>query len=256
MKKVVLQLLTLSFPFFILSQGTVYAAEKQHAVHWSYTGHGNPAQWAHINPDFETCASGVTQSPINITKAEKADLPELEFQYQETTPSIVNNGHTIQINLASGNFLKVGTQKLELLQFHFHTPSEEQINGKRSDMVAHFVHKSADGQLGVVALLIKSGARNKAFTGIFQHLPRKGETISVENLKLNLSAMLPSNKNYYTFTGSLTTPPCTENVQWIVLKQAISLSSNQIKAFKNQYAFNARPVQALHERQILVSDKK
>jgi carbonic anhydrase len=255
MKKAALQLLTLSFPFLVFSQANVSAAEKHHAVHWSYTGHGNPAQWAQLNPDYETCANGVTQSPINITKAEKADLPGLEFQYQESAPSIVNNGHTIQINLASGNFLTVGSQKLELLQFHFHTPSEEQINGKRSEMVAHFVHKSAEGQLGVVALLIKSGSRNKAFTSIFQHLPRKGETITVENLKLDLNAMLPNNKNYYTFTGSLTTPPCTENVQWIVLKQAISLSPKQIKAFKNQYAFNARPVQAIHDRKILVSDK-
>lgn len=254
MKKFALQILVLSLPFLVISQTTIYAAEKHNTVHWSYTGHNNPAQWAKLNPDYETCANGLTQSPINITKAEIADLPKLEFQYQETVPSIVNNGHTIQINLASGNFLKVGSQQLELLQFHFHTPSEEQINGKRSNMVAHFVHKSAEGQLGVVALLIKSGARNKAFTPIFQHLPSKGETITVENLKLDLNAMLPSNKNYYTFTGSLTTPPCTENVQWIVLKQAVSLSPQQIKAFKNQYFFNARPVQALFDRKILVSD--
>lgn len=253
MKKNALHLLVLSLLFLVVSHTKVYAAEKHHEVHWSYTGHGNPAQWAQLNPDYETCANGMAQSPINITKAVQTDLPALEFQYQETVASIVNNGHTIQINLANGNFLKVGNQKLELLQFHFHTPSEEQINGKRSNMVAHFVHKSAEGQLGVVALLIKSGARNKAFTSIFQHLPRKGETISVENLKLDLNAMLPSNKNYYTFTGSLTTPPCTENVQWIVLKQAVSLSPNQIKAFKNKYVFNARPVQALHNRAIFMS---
>lgn len=253
MKKVSSPILLLSLPFFLFIQAQTYAKEPHQPAHWSYTGHGNPAQWAKLNPEFETCATGLTQSPINIQQAIKANLPSLEFQYQETVPSIVNNGHTIQINLAKGNSLKVGEQQYELLQFHFHTPSEEQINGKRSSMVAHFVHQSTDGKLGVVALLIKSGAQNKAFSSIFRHLPKKGETITVENLKLDLKAMLPQNKTYYSFSGSLTTPPCSENVQWMVLKHAISLSPAQIKAFKNLYAFNARPVQALNNRPVFSS---
>ena len=253
MKKLIAQILIFGMPFLLFIPTQTYAAEPHHPAHWSYKGHGNPAQWANLNPEFETCAKGLTQSPINIQQAIKADLPSLDFQYQETIPSLVNNGHTIQINLAKGSVLKVGEQQYELLQFHFHTPSEEQINGKRSSMVAHFVHQSTDGKLGVVAVLIQSGAQNKAFSSIFQHLPKKGETITVENLKLDLKAMLPKNKAYYTFSGSLTTPPCSENVQWMVLKHAINLSPAQIKAFKNLYAFNARPVQALNNRPVLVS---
>lgn len=247
------KILAFSLPLLMAGAvGNVVASEK-HAEHWSYKGHGGPSHWAHLKSDFETCAKGLTQSPINITKATVSELPDLEFKYQETAPSIVNNGHTVQINLASGNSLKVGDQQFELLQFHFHTPSEEQVNGKRTDMVAHFVHKSANGQLGVVAVLMQSGAKNKAFDSIFQHLPRSNETITVQDLKLDLAAMLPSQKKYYTFTGSLTTPPCSENVQWIVLKKPISLSPAQIKSFKNLYSFNARPVQPLHDRKILES---
>jgi len=219
-----------------------------HGPHWSYHGHGGPAHWAELDPAFETCAKGLSQSPINISKTEKADLPALEFSYGTAAPTIWNNGHTVQVNLPAGNSLKVGEQSYELLQFHFHTPSEEAVAGKRAAMVAHFVHKNAEGRLGVVGLLIQPGKRNAGFDSVFAHMPRPGEKITVDDLKLDLAGLLPASLSYYSFEGSLTTPPCSEGVSWMVLKSPVTVSPDQIKAFRRLVHENARPLQPVHER--------
>jgi carbonic anhydrase len=203
-----------------------------------------------LDPAFETCAKGSTQSPINISKTEKADLPAFEFQYGQAAPTIVNNGHTVQVNLPAGNTLKVGDKRYELLQFHFHTPSEEQVGGKRAAMVAHFVHKNAEGALGVVGVLLQPGKSNEAFESVLSHLPRSNETITVDHLTLDLAGMLPVTKGYYSFAGSLTTPPCSEGVSWMVLKTPVTLSTKQINSFRQLFSFNARPVQPGNDRVI------
>ncbi|MDD2730195.1 carbonic anhydrase [Malikia sp.] len=227
------------------------AAHAQgHAPHWGYGGHGGPAQWAELDPAFETCAKGTSQSPINISKTEKTELPTLDFQYGATAPTIVNNGHTVQVNLPAGNTLRIGDRNFELLQFHFHTPSEEQVHGKRTAMVAHFVHKNAEGALGVVGVLLQKGKRNAAFEPVFAHLPRAGEQITVDQMKLELADMLPASKGYYAFAGSLTTPPCSEGVNWMVLKTPVQVSQKQIDSFRQLFRFNARPVQPLRNRVI------
>jgi len=230
------------------------AAWSSHAdgpgPHWTYAGHGGPADWAHLDATFEACAKGHRQSPIDIRGAVKSELPALGFQYASTEPTIVNNGHTIQVNLPAGNTLKVGDTTYELLQFHFHSPSEEQIAGKHTAMVAHFVHRNAAGQLGVVGVLIQPGKSNAAYAPIFEHLPRKGERITVDGLKLDLGALLPADKGYYAFEGSLTTPPCSEGVSWMVLKTPVRLGADQIKAFRRIYNANARPIQPGNDRVI------
>jgi len=217
--------------------------------HWEYAGHhGGPKQWAELDASFEACAKGLRQSPIDIRGAVKADLPALAFQYGEVEPTIVNNGHTIQVNLPTGQRLKVGDQTYELLQFHFHTPSEEQVAGKHAAMVAHFVHRNAQGALGVVGVLIQPGKSNAAYAPVFEHLPRSGEKIMVDDLKLDLPALLPARKGYYAFEGSLTTPPCSEGVSWMVLKDPVTLGADQIKAFRRIFNANARPIQATNGR--------
>jgi carbonic anhydrase len=190
----------------------------------------------------------MNQSPVDIRNAVKSDLPALQFNYSEAAPTFVNNGHTIQINLPAGQTLTVGSKSYELLQFHFHTPSEEAVNGKHTAMVGHFVHKNAAGELGVIGLLMQPGKTNAAFAPVFAHLPRKGEKITVDDLKLDLAAMLPTDKTYYSFEGSLTTPPCSEGVNWMVLKKPIVLGAEQIKAFRRLFNANARPTQALNGR--------
>lgn len=229
--------------------GSLSAAEK--SPHWAYRGHhGGPAHWAELDPAFEACAQGKAQSPINIQSAVKADLPALQFSYGQAEPSIVNNGHTIQVNLPKGQTLTVDSKRYTLVQFHFHTPSEEQIGGKHAAMVAHFVHKDEEGRLGVVGVMLQPGKTNPHFAPVFDHLPRPGETISVEGLQLDLAALLPSNLAYYRFAGSLTTPPCSEGVQWMVLKQPVQLGPEQIKAFRRLYSANARPIQPTNGRLI------
>jgi carbonic anhydrase len=223
--------------------------------HWNYErGHEGPMHWAELDPSFETCGKGQLQSPIDIRQAVKAALPPLQFTYNPVQPNLTNNGHTIQVNVPAGQTLTVGDQTYELLQFHFHTPSEEAVNGKRTAMVAHFVHKNAAGQLGVIGVLIQPGKTNAAYAPVFDHLPRKGEHITVDDLQLNLGALLPANKAYYQYAGSLTTPPCSEGVNWMVLKEPVRLGAEQIKAFRRIFNANARPIQPGHGRMIKESE--
>jgi carbonic anhydrase len=231
----------------MLSGWAAHAEGK--APHWAYKGHhAAPAHWATLDPAFETCAKGTRQSPVDIRQTVKADLPPLEFHYGIAAPVIVNNGHTIQVNLPPANTLKTGGQTYELLQFHFHTPSEETVAGRHAAMVAHFVHRNAAGELGVVGVLMEPGKKNSAFDGIFAHLPRPGEKITVDDMTIDLAALLPANKGYYAYEGSLTTPPCSQGVNWMVLKNPITLGSDQIKAFRRLFNANARPVQPLNGR--------
>lgn len=227
------------------------ASAGGHGPHWDYKGPHGAAHWAELETSFETCARGQAQSPIDIRKAVKAELPALGFQYaRDAAPTLVNNGHTVQLTLPAGSVLTVGDQRYELLQFHFHTPSEEALAGRRTAMVAHFVHRDAAGGLGVVAVLIQPGRHNAAFAPIFAHLPRAGESLQVADLALNLEALLPRERRYYDFSGSLTTPPCSEGVHWMVLKQPIQLGAAQIAAFRKLFPANARPLQPLHGRVI------
>ncbi|MCZ8095016.1 MAG: carbonic anhydrase [Acidovorax sp.] len=232
---------------------TMAFASNQHA-HWAYQGHGGPKHWGELESSFEACARGSAQSPVDIRNPVKADLPALDFQYAAAAPTLVNNGHTVQVNLPAGNNLVVDGKKLELLQFHFHTPSEEAVAGKHAAMVAHFVHKDEDGKLGVVAVLIQPGKTNPAWAPIFAHLPRVGEQVTVDGLSLDLPALLPAKKGYYSFEGSLTTPPCSEGVKWMVLKEPVKLSPQQIKAFRQIYNANARPLQPLNGRLVKESN--
>jgi carbonic anhydrase len=231
----------------LLSAWTAQAANT--TPHWEYKGKHNPEHWAHLDASFEGCSAGKRQSPIDIKAVEKVALPSLDFGYSPTKGAVVNNGHTIQVNLPAGNGLTVGDQRYELLQFHFHTPSEEALNGKRKPLVAHFVHRSATGQLGVVAVLFDFGKANAPYAPVFEHLPAKaGETITADDLTLDLAALLPAEKGYYSFEGSLTTPPCSEGVNWMVLKQPVKLSAQQVKRFRQMFSFNARPIQPLNGR--------
>ena len=234
-----------------IALGAAAAASAQGtSPHWEYKGKHGAAHWGELEASFEACARGAAQSPVDIRKTVKESLPALEFQYTAAAPTLVNNGHTVQVNMPAGSKLLVDGRPMELLQFHFHTPSEEAIGGKRAAMVAHFVHKAEDGTLGVVAVLIQPGKANAAWAPIFSHLPRPGEQVTVTGLSLDASTLLPARKGYYSFAGSLTTPPCSEGVQWMVLKDPVKLSPQQISAFRHLYSANARPLQPINSRVI------
>ncbi|MFZ6875727.1 carbonic anhydrase [Undibacterium sp. Di27W] len=238
---------------FALSFATAHADDKAAPAHWGYEGKGGPANWSELDAANQACKISKEQSPINIVSkdAKKADLPALDFGYKGGSAEVINNGHTVQVNLPAGSTLKVGSDEAALLQFHFHTPSEEKINGANFPLVAHFVHKSADGKLFVVAVLFKTGKENAALAPVFSALPAEGKPNPLASF--DPAAVLPTDRAYYRFMGSLTTPPCSDGVRWQVLKQPVELSKAQLAAFNKLYKMNARPVQPLNGRVVEVS---
>lgn len=236
----------------VLGAVATSATAQKHA-HWSYEGATGPSHWGNLEADFGTCAQGRHQSPVNIRPgtALKAALPPLQFSYQPVPLRIVDNGHSVQVNYAPGSFITVGGKRYDLLQFHFHRPSEEALDGKRRDMVAHLVHRDAQGQLAVVAVLLEAGAASPLLETLWDRVPAaKGSEHLDEGVRINAADLLPPDRGYYTFAGSLTTPPCSEGVTWFVLKTPAAVSTQQIARFAVRYPMNARPVQSLHGRVI------
>jgi carbonic anhydrase len=218
--------------------------------HWGYEGHGGPAAWASLSPEFSACKLGHLQSPIDIHGAKVADLPAIKFEYQPSPLKIIDNGHTIQVNYAPGSAIEIGGVRYELIQFHFHRPSEEKINGKAHAMVAHLVHRDAAGKLAVVAVLLDKGGANPTIHTIWNNLPKQKEKETAVKATVDAATLLPANKGYYTFQGSLTTPPCSEQVRWFVLKTPTKIAENEITAFGKLYPMNARPTQPANGRAI------
>ena len=218
--------------------------------HWGYGGEFGPKEWGDMEPGFAQCKLGKMQSPIDIRNAKPSALPALDFQYARGGAEIVNNGHTIQVNLAHGGALNLDGVPYELMQFHFHTPSEEKIGGKAYAMVAHLVHQNAEGKLAVVAVLLEEGKANAALGPVFDNFPQAEGAKKTLGADMNAADLLPAGRRYFKFTGSLTTPPCSEGVRWQVLKEPVEVSKAQIAAFRKLYKMNARPVQALNGRSI------
>ena len=224
---------------------------KGHDPHWSYEGEYGPENWAAVKPEFNTCAIGKRQSPVHIQETGTLQGPAepLQFDYRPSGGTVVNNGHTIQVDLDRGNSLTVRGSAYQLLQFHFHHPSEEKVNHKGFSMVAHLVHKNFEGQLAVVAVLIDPGAANDMIHKVWTHMPLDGgDRVRVPAGLIDVNALLPTDQRYYQFIGSLTTPPCTEGVLWNVLKSPMTVSREQLRLFAQLFPNNARPVQALNGR--------
>jgi len=227
----------------------VHSGEAQ----WSYEGENGPLAWGTLKPEFNLCALGKRQSPINIADGTTLQGPAepLQFEYTGSGATVVNNGHTIQVDVQGENAIVVRGTSYKLLQFHFHSPSEEQVNFKRFAMVAHLVHKSAEGQLAVVAILLEPGAPNQAIDRVWTYMPLdSGDRVRMPQGLLNLNELLPADQRYYQFMGSLTTPPCSEGVLWMVMKQPVTISRSQIRLFTQLYPNNVRPVQALNGRSV------
>ncbi len=221
-----------------------------HPAHWGYSGEQGANHWGSMEPGFALCKNGKEQSPIDIKMAGSGKPSAIDFGYAQSGAEVINNGHTIQVNVANGGSIKLDGTDYTLLQFHFHTPSEEKIGGKAYPLVAHLVHKSAAGQLAVVAVLFEVGDENQALKPVFSALPAKEGEATKLTSGFNASAILPAYKGHYKFMGSLTTPPCSEGVRWQVMKQRVELSKQQLDAFRKLFPMNARPVQPLNGRKI------
>lgn len=230
------------------------AAAPKISHHWDYDGEFGPENWGKINPAWAQCGKGSRQSPIDIRDGMKVNLDKIDFNYGPSIFTEIDNGHTVQVNVAGGNVITVGPESYELVQFHFHRPSEERINGKGTEMVVHLVHRGAGGKLAVVAVLLERGKANNAIQTVWNNIPLEKGQLGSPGLELDPLELLPQRREYYTYMGSMTEPPCTENVLWMVMKQPMTASPAQMALFSRLYPLNARPIQAGNGRMIKESN--
>lgn len=235
----------MSIPLFVMAE----------AVHWSYEGEAGPENWGTLSPDYHLCGDGASQSPIDIPHNSLEALGTLTLQYNSTPLRILNNGHTLQVNYESGSNLVIDGQTYQLIQFHFHTPSEHKAEGVQYPMEVHFVHKNASGQLAVVGAMMMTGTANSTFESILANAPAVEGEVVIDGKTVNGLNILPVSKDeYYNYSGSLTTPPCSEGVKWLVLDKPVAVSDSQINRFKNFFSLNARPIQPLNGRTVVEYD--
>jgi carbonic anhydrase len=224
---------------------------------WDYIGKYGPINWGKLDRAWKACSDGKEQSPVDIRNAKlNKALPPIEFHYMAGPVEIVNNGHTIQINVGPGSYIMYEGVRYDLVQFHFHHPSDESVKGKLSDMVVHLVHKSADGKIAVVAVLMTEnrGQPNALLSTLWPSMPKVvGQTAKISDM-VNPGGFLPADRGYWTYTGSLTAPPCTEGVKWLIFQQQMPLSREQLRAFSAIYPVNSRPLQDLRGRKIEASE--
>tara|TARA_R110001583_G_scaffold12410_6_gene55169 strand:+ start:14808 stop:15644 length:837 start_codon:yes stop_codon:yes gene_type:complete len=260
----------------ILAAGSTQASTL---AHWSYSGHDGPTNWANLANEYQLCGSGQNQSPIDIQSTVKSNLFKLNADYYNVPLQILNNGHTIQFNYSSisktqdhqvsldgkihllpsaktyNSSLKISGEKYSLLQVHFHSPSEHQINGQHHSLEAHFVHANTTGQLAVVGVLFNEGEANSSISKLWEFMPGEaGAVKTIEGITINAGDLLPDSLAYYHYRGSLTTPPCSEAVRWFVLKAPQTVSTAQVKKFLSVVGENNRPVQPINARFLLKTE--
>ena len=232
---------------------------------WHYEGDEGPAHWGTLSAKFASCQSGRAQSPIDIVAPMRRDTSDavvlkfapasLRIVHHDHVADAINNGHTIQVNYSEGDTLIVGGSAYQLVQYHFHAPSEHTVDGTQFPMEMHLVHTNADGQLAVIGVLIAEGAHNAAFDPIWTNLPAtKGVENHLEHVTVDVDALLPRARTTYRYDGSLTTPPCSEGVKWFMMTTPIALSKTQIAAFAALFHGNNRPVQPLNGRPVLTDE--
>jgi carbonic anhydrase len=223
---------------------------------WGYAGGTGPENWGRLSADYRACLEGAEQSPIDIggTKGrfDGASVAPIDFDYRLSPVEFVNNGHTVQVNYAPGSGITVGGKRFELLQFHFHTPSEHALGGHRAALEAHLVHKAADGELAVIGVMVEEGPENLALSEFWTLMPaRAGESNRERRVLINARDLLPHGTGYYRYMGSLTTPPCSEGVNWFVMAEPVTASARQIGQLAKVIGANARPVQPVGRRLVL-----
>lgn len=222
------------------------------AVHWGYAGAGAPKLWGSLKPEYRVCGEGKNQSPIDIKNVIEADLAPITFHYATTGTTVLNNGHTIKVDMAPGSFIEVDGKAYNLLQFHFHTPSENTIGGVSYPMEVHLVHSDAAGNLAVVGVMIETGGWNPVLDKVWKQMPQKQGEKTTLTSTFDATALLPGTRDDYRFNGSLTTPPCSEGVRWMLMKKPIVASQGQIDLFTQIMGGPTnRPVQPINARPIL-----
>ena len=236
---------------FALCSHTASSQAATEGVHWAYEGINGPERWGELSPEFIQCKVGLNQSPIDITDSIEADLPPLVLDYTSKTIDLTNNGHTAQVNVEPGSYLRVEGEEFELLQFHVHVPSEHRVNGKPFLLEVHYVHQNARGQLAVVGVLYREGQDHPKLTRYLLEVPTEiGKPVKFE-VPLGNLRVVEADKAYYRYNGSLTTPPCTEGVRWYVLKEVMTVSKKRRDVFNKLIGDDARGPQPINARPVL-----
>lgn len=244
----------MTFVLLVVAVALVSAVtQAQWKTPWDYEGARGAGHWGDLDPEYAACKAGREQSPIDIRNAKKAELPAIRFEDKSgPLKYLINNGYTIRVNYhapGSGDFLIVGDKRYQLTQFHFHRPSEEYIHGKPYDMVLHLMYTASDGKVAGVAVLLKLGGANATIQQLWEHMPATaGKEKEIPGVEINPAGLLPHDTAYYTYMGSLTAPPCTEDVVWFVLKTPMDISAQEINAFAKLYPHDVRPIQPLNRR--------
>lgn len=232
--------------------GSAFASTKEEKLPpWSYTGQNGPEAWGDLQPKFQACSTGMEQSPINLTGPIRTEFSPPQIYWKDTKGEVVNNGHTIVVNVPSGSTITLDGRVYEMLQFHFHHPSEHLLDGRAEEMEAHFVHRSAEGDLAVVGVFIREGRENVALKPVWDVMPQSEEAASGV-APISPAALLPIERTMFRYAGSLTTPPCTEIVSWIAYRTPIEASATQIAAFTKLFPVSSRPIQPLNRRFLLM----
>ena len=252
------------FSLLALAATLACAPSDDHSLpHWDYHELG-PAEWGTLDAQFASCAMGTAQSPIDLRDAVAAPVAalradfspaELRIVHHEHVADILNTGHSVQVNYPDGDTLVVGNDRYALLQYHFHSPSEHHLEGRSYPAEVHFVHRAADGRLAVVGVLIEEGEANPAYAPVWENLPpTQGVEVHLEHVMVDVDALLPTDHASYRYVGSLTTPPCSEGVTWIVMRTPVTLSAAQVAQLRAVLAGNNRPVQPINGRRVVRDD--
>ncbi|MBK6795067.1 MAG: carbonic anhydrase family protein [Anaerolineales bacterium] len=226
--------------------------ESSHAdtsPHWTYEGEEGPEHWGDLDPAYMVCGAGKNQSPIDVASPAEQDLANIVFHYQPSEVNILNNGHTVQVNYDAGSYIELDSIRYDVAQFHYHAPSEHAVDGKLFAAELHIVHKSADGNLAVVGILLDEGAQNDAYLPFTENLPAKESEATDAGVTINAADLLPAEQTSFRYSGSLTTPPCSEGVNWLLMTTPVEISTEQIEALTSLFEEgNNRPVQPLNDR--------
>ena len=218
---------------------------------WGYGPEDGPAVWGRLSSEYLLCAVGNRQSPIDIVGATRAEVPAVVFHYQPMMLEVQHNGHTVEVASTSENWIEVGGARYDLTQFHFHTPGEHTVEGRPFDMEVHLVHQNEEGTLAVVGILVRRGGEHPVLDDLAEQLPEPGESLAIEK-KIAVAELLPEASRIFRYEGSLTTPPCSEGVQWFVFETPVEVSAAALAAFEAVLGDNSRPVQPLNGRELLI----
>jgi carbonic anhydrase len=230
------------------------AALPSATASWSYDGAAGPAAWGSLKPEYALCGRGQRQSPIDLRGGLPVDLEPVRFEYQASRFGVIDTGRTLQVNLAPGNHIDIGGRRFALRHIRFHRPAEHRIDGRAFEMTAHLLHEDAQGRIAVVAVLLDAGPALPVVQAVWNHIPlERNEELSAR-VSIDPTELLPADRRYYTYMGSLTSPPCTEGVQWVVMRTPVTMAAEQIELFARIYPMNARPLQAAAGRRILQSN--